>query len=212
MSAEDEAVYKSMMQSLTDPAAAEANRKKAERSRRWTEGTGIVHYHIVGVFQGRANVVGDSNWIGYADVTDRVVVDLDWKLSDGLVVGTPVIQNATSVVTNPRNYEPKCLPPILKGAYEHYELLGMKPGLAGQLEVQVATSYPVVEVAQFCTGKRKAIPAKREQRPEEFGVLSPLMLDMQLPDSDTLRVSPDKNSLIAKKDGWTWTYTPTVKK
>jgi hypothetical protein len=33
---------------------------------------------------------------------------------------------------------------------------------------------------------------------------------MPLPDSDDLRISKDKKSLIVKKDGWTWTYTPTM--
>jgi hypothetical protein len=33
---------------------------------------------------------------------------------------------------------------------------------------------------------------------------------MPLPDSDDLRVSKDKKSLITKKDGWTWTFTPSI--
>lgn len=47
--------------------------------------------------------------------------------------------------------ELSCLPPVLKGEYEHYELMAIKEGLGGALELQVQTSYPVVEVAQFCT-------------------------------------------------------------
>jgi hypothetical protein len=35
-------------------------------------------------------------------------------------------------------------------------------------------------------------------------------LAMALPDSDDLRVSPDKKSLVTKKDNWTWTYTPSI--
>ncbi len=89
-------------------------------------------------------------------------------------------------------------------------MLGIKDGLAGGLELQVRTSYPVVEVVQFCTGSRKAVPAKTETRPEEFGVVSPVMFGMPLPDSDDLRISPDKKSLIAKKAGWTWTMTPSI--
>jgi hypothetical protein len=216
MSPEEEAIYKSMIkQSMgagADTDAAMQAGKNAESSRRWTEGKGIVHYHIVGEFKGPANVVGDPNWTAFADVTDRVVVDLDWKLADLALVGTPVIQNAKSTVMNPRNYEPTCLPPILNGEYEHFALLGIRPGLSGQLELQVQTSYPRALVAQDCTGKRISIPASRNVHPEEFGVLSPVMLTMQLPDSGELRVSPDGKSLIAKKNGWTWTYTPSVKK
>jgi hypothetical protein len=38
------------------------------------------------------------------------------------------------------------------------------------------------------------------------------MLGMALPDSDNLSISPDKKSMIQKKAGWTWTFTPSVKK
>jgi hypothetical protein len=218
MTPEEEAVYKAMMQQSmgadadANMGAAEASRKQVESSRRWTEGKGIVHYHIVGEYQARTNVVGGGGAIGYGDVTDRVVIDLDWKLSAAQLVGTPVIQNAKSTVKNLRDYEPKCLPPILNGEYEHYQLLSLKPGLSGQLEAQVVTTYPPVQVVQFCTGKRKVVPAARDERPEEFLIHSPVMLTMALPDSEELSVSPDKKSLIVKKDGWTWTYTPSVKK
>ena len=36
MSAEDEAIYRSMMQNIMDPAAMEESRRKAAASRRWT--------------------------------------------------------------------------------------------------------------------------------------------------------------------------------
>ena len=39
---------------------------------------------------------------------------------------------------------------------------------------------------------------------------SPVMFGMPLPDSDNLRISKDKKSLIHKKNGWTWTFTPTL--
>jgi hypothetical protein len=35
------------------------------------------------------------------------------------------------------------------------------------------------------------------------------MFVMPLPDSDDLRISQDKKSLVHKKGGWTWTLTPT---
>ncbi len=49
---------------------------------------------------------------------------------------------------------------MLKGDYEHYEVLSIKEDLSGSLELQVQTTYPVVEVAQFCTASRKAMPGK----------------------------------------------------
>jgi len=99
---------------------------------------------------------------------------------------------------------------VLKGEYEHFELLEIKNGMAGALELQVRTSYPAAEVAQFCTGKYKPVPASVNTRPEDFVVPLPVMMAMPLPDSDDLRISPDKKSLIVKKSGWTWTFTPTL--
>ncbi len=188
---------------------ASAQQMDMDAMMRWSSAE-VVLYHIVGVYQAQTNVVGGSNWIGYADVTDRVVIDLKWKLTESKLVGTPSFLNEKSVVKNLRNPEPKCLPPVLKGEYEHYELLGIKDGLAGALELQVRTAFPAAEVAQFCTGSYKSIPASINTRPEDFVVPSPVMMAMPLPDSDDLRVSPDKKSLITKKGGWTWTFTPTL--
>jgi hypothetical protein len=47
-----------------------------------------------------------------------------------------------------RNFEPECLPPVLKGEYEHYAILGIKESGDGNLELQVQTTYPGAEVAQ----------------------------------------------------------------
>ena len=170
----------------------------------------LVRYHVVGVYQGQPHIASDG--AGRADVTDRVVIDFTWKLSEMKLVDQPTFQNTKSTTTNPHDYEPKCLPPVLKGEYEHFELLGIKDGLSGALQLQVRTTYPVVEVAQFCTASRKAVPAKQNTRPENFVVVSPVSFAMPLPDSDDLRISPDKKSLIVKKAGWTWTYTPSIVK
>ena len=213
MSAQEEAVYRDMIkQSGLDPEAMMAASKQMEASRTWTEAKGgLVHYHIEGRFQGRANVVGGSTWIGYADVTDRVVIELDWKLGESMLVGTPVIQNFKATARNFRNPEPTCLPPILHGDYEHFELLGLKNGLAGALELQVRTDYPVVDVAQMCTGSRAKVPASSPTRPEELVVPSPMLLTAGIADSDNLSLSKDRKSLIHKQAGWTWTFTPSVK-
>jgi len=191
-------------------APAQAQQMDMDAMMRWGAAD-LVHYHIVGAYQAKTDVVGDANEVGHADVTDRVVIELDWKLSESKLVGAPKILNEKSTVNNLRNAEPKCLPPILKGEYEHYELLGIKDGLGGALELQVQTSYPAAEVVQFCTGSRKTAAASRKLRPEDFAVPSPVMLAMPLPDSDSLRASADKKSLVQKKDGWIWTFTPSIK-
>ena len=170
----------------------------------------LIRYHVVGVYQGVPTVSGDGAAV--ADVTDRVVYDFSWKLSEMKLIGKPTFQNFKTTVAKPRDRDGKCAPPVLKGDYEHYDVLGIKDGLSGSLEIQVQTTYPVVDVPQMCTGKPKAVPAKNDIRPEQFVVVSPVSFGMPLPDSDDLRISTDKKSLIAKKNGWTWTYTPAITK
>ena len=187
--------------------SANAQKMDMDAMMKWATAD-VVRYHIVGEYQARTYIASDGS--GQADITDRVVIDLTWKLSEAKLVGSPTFQNARTVVANLSDREPKCLPPVLEGEYEHYELLGIKEGLSGMLELQVRTTYPVVEVAQFCTAGRKAVPAKTDTRPENFVVISPVMFGMPLPDSDNLRISKDKKSLITKKNGWTWTFTPSI--
>jgi hypothetical protein len=110
-----------------------------------------------------------------------VVIDFTWKLSEMNLVGAPTFQNTKTTLGKFSDREPTCLPPVLKGEYEHFELLGIKEGLSGALELQVKTT-----------------------------VVSRVSFAMPLPYSDALRVSPDKKSLVAKKNGWTWTYTPSI--
>ena len=193
--------------SLLGSSAVQAQQMDMDAMMKWGAAD-VIRYHVVGVYQGKPHIASDG--AGRADVSDRVVIDFTWKLSEMKLVGAPAFQNTKTTLTNPSDYEPKCLPPVLKGEYEHYEVLGIKEGLAGGLELQVQTKYPVVEIAQFCTASRKAVPAKVNTRPEEFTVVSPVTFGMPLSDSDSLRISGDKKSLVAKKDGWTWTYTPSI--
>lgn len=168
----------------------------------------IIRYQITGIYKDSPGVSSDR--AGRGDVSDRVEIVLKWDLAQSKMVGTPTIKNSPSTVTNLRDAEPKCLPPIMKGPYEHFELLSLKEGMGGALEMQVKTTYPVVEVAQSCRASRKTVPAKVNQRPEEFVVPSPVMFAMPLPKSDSLSATPDKKSFIIKKSGWTWTVTPSI--
>jgi hypothetical protein len=187
--------------------AAHSQQMDMEAMAKWGAAD-LLRYHIVGVYRGETHIAGDGS--GLADVNDRVVIDLSWKLSEQKLVGPPTFQNAKSTALNPRDRERGCLPPVLKDDYEHYELLSIKEGVGGALELQVRTSYPVVESAQSCTASRKAVPAKVSTRTEDFALPSPVMFAMPLPKSDELAVSPDKKSFIVKRKGWTWTITPNM--
>jgi hypothetical protein len=151
----------------------------------------LVRYHIVGVYKSQTYIASDGS--GQADIADRVVIDLSWKLSEAKLVGQPTFQNTKSTATNLRDREPSCLPPVLKGDYEHYDLLSVKNGLAGSIELQGRTTYPAVDVAQSCTASRKTVTGKVVARPEDFGVPSPVMFGMPLPPSNELAISRTRN-------------------
>lgn len=214
MTPEEQAVYDQMMkQAGIDPATMKQAQASVDSSRRWSEGRGgLVHYHIVGVFKGAPDVIGDVNWIGYADVIDRVEIDLEWKLDEARMVGVPLIRNFKSSLSKLRNWEPKCQPPVLNGEYEHFELTGIKPGLGGALALQVQTKYPAAKVIQNCTGSAKAVAGSVSRRPQEFVILSPVLFDSAPGGKGGVRVSADRKSLVSSKGGWTWTYTPSVRK
>jgi hypothetical protein len=193
--------------SFAGPTPVQAQQVDMDAMMKWGAAD-LVRYHIVGVYQGQPHIASDGS--GRADVSDRVVIDLTWQMSESKPVGKPSFQNTRSTVTNPRDREAACLAPVLKGDYEHYELLGVEAGLGGVLALKVQTTYPVVEVAQSCTASRKAVPAKTVTRQDDFGIVSPVTFAMPIPDSDDLRISKDKKSFIVKKAGWTWTLTPTL--
>jgi hypothetical protein len=188
-------------------SAVHAQQMDMDAMMKWASAD-VIRYHVVGVYQDRTYIASDGS--GQADVTDGLVIDFTWKLSESKLVGKPTFQNTKTSVKNVADREPKCLAPILKGDYEHYDVLSIKEGMANALELQVRTTYPQVDVVQFCTGSRKAVPAKTETRPEELAVLSPVMFGLPLPDSGDLRISPDKKSFILRKAGWTWTIMPSI--
>jgi hypothetical protein len=167
----------------------------------------MVKYHIVGVYQDATFIASDG--AGQADVTDRVIIDLNWKMSQQTIVGTPAIQNFKSTAVNVRDRGSQCLAPVLKGEYEHYELLSVKMGLGGALDFTARTTYPVVDVAYRCTAGRKPVPAEVKTTPKDFSLPSPVLLAMGVPNKDEFSIGPDKASFVVKKDGWTWTITPT---
>jgi hypothetical protein len=208
MTPEQEKAYRDMIAaSGANPDDVMGAARQVDDSRKWTGGP--IDYHAVGVYSGKPQITSDpGKGSGVADVTDQVILDFKWDLAASGLVGTPKIQNSKSALKNPRDLEPKCLPPVLKGEYEHADVLSVKNGLGGALELDIRTTYPVVEVVQFCTGARKAIPGAAKTRRAELVVPSPMTFGMKLPASSKVTISPDRKSLICKDADWTWTFTP----
>jgi hypothetical protein len=170
-----------------------------------------IFYHVDGTFSGKA-LISDPNGGAWADVTDRVAIDLEWDLRNGTLAHVLKIENFATKAANLRQGEPKCAPPVPRGEYEHWTVLEIATGPTGQPEMKVETTIPDVDVPQFCTGKLKRWKGRKSVRPEELLVVSPVMLTMPHGASKDVRISDDKKSIVTTKNGWTWTFTPSVTK
>ena len=177
---------------------------------KWTKAK-TIFYRLEGSYSAKT-LISEPNGGAWADVTDRVAVDFEWDLRNMKLVRVVRLENAPSKASNVRQMEPTCAPPLPRGAYEHWTVLEVASGLSGQLEMKVETTIPDVDTPQFCTGKPKAFKGRKNVRPEEVSVLSPIFLGMPLGASSDVKVSDDRKSLVMKKDGWTWTFTPSLTK
>jgi hypothetical protein len=167
-------------------------------------------WHIVGRYEGDPSISSDGQ--GIAHVTDVIEVDvtLAWQ-NDNAIVGVPKVKNAPSVVTGPHDREPKCLAPVLKGAFDYVTLEAVTPGLIGGLHLKMTRTFPDVVVSQVCSSTKLA-PAKKTTEEKELFIPQPTLLAMGMSDQN-VALSPDKKSLILKNvsgfTGWVWTLTPT---
>ena len=168
-----------------------------------------VRFHIVGAYQAPTPIAfGETT--GQADVTDGVVVDLDWDLKANAILGTARFQNTKSVAKNPRNPDPNCPAPTPQGEYEHMDATGVRSS-AGVVELVGTTSFPLIDVTD-CQGSRvkKTVAAKQAPALAYIPIPAPTMLAMPTGATGKFSVSADRKSFTVKVDGWNWTYTPSL--
>lgn len=188
-------------------APAGAQQMDMQAMQRWGSAK-VVYYAVEGSHSGAAAMTATMG--GMADVVDRVSMTLEWNLSEMKLLKVTSLRNYPSEVKNLRDREPKCLPPVLKGSYEHATFLEAVNGLGGAIDLKVERSYPAVDVAQSCTASRKFIPAEKKTSVESMAVPSPVMMAMGMPSSPQLSYSADKKSMIVRNGNWTWTFTPST--
>jgi hypothetical protein len=190
-------------------APAVAQQPDMDAMQKWMSAKNVT-WHIVGKYDGEAAISSDGQ--GLAHVTDAIEADvtLAW-LNDNSIVGTPTIKNAPSVVSAPRDREPKCVAPVLKGEFDYATLDAVTPGLAGGLHFKMTRTFPDVTVSQVCSSTKLA-RAKKTTNEEELFIPQPTILAMGLADKN-ISVSPDRKSVVIKNApgfaGWVWTLTPT---
>jgi hypothetical protein len=188
--------------------SASAQKMDQAAMARWG-GAKSIHYTVEGVYAGEMPVTPTMG--GLADVVDRASFNLEWNLAEMKLLSVSPIRNGTAEVSKLRDREPKCLPPVLKGPLEH-TVLEVGSGLGGAIDLKVERNYPTVEVAQFCTASRKAVPASKKVEVVSMMVPSPVIMAMGAPVTKELSYTPDGKSMIVKQGNWSWTFTPSLTK
>lgn len=186
---------------------AGAQQMDMQAMQRWGSAK-LVYYAVEGVHSGAAPMTATMG--GVADVIDRVSMTFEWSLTEAKLLKLTSLKNYPSEVKNLRDREAKCLPPVLKGAYELATILEAVNGLGGALDVKIERSYPAVDVAQFCTASRKPVPAEKKTNVQSMAVPSPVIMAMGASPTEKLSYSADRKSMIVKDGNWTWTFTPSV--
>lgn len=192
---------------VTPIVPAAAQQMDMQAMERWANAK-VVYYAVEGVHSGPASMTATMG--GMADVVDRVSITFEWNLSEMQLIKVTSLKNTPSEVSNLRDREPKCLPPVLKGTYEQATVLEVAQGVGGTIDMKIERSFPAVDVAQFCTASRKSIPAEKKTDVEPMPVPSPMLLAMGAPSSAELSYSADKKSMIYRKGNWAWTFTPST--
>lgn len=174
----------------------------------WMDAT-VIHWSVVGDYDGEDLILNVST-SGYASVKDHVEIGFDYSSDgNGGLVGTPTLSNSSTQMGALRNGADGCRAPTVTGKYEHSTIETLEDGFGGQLIMTVRTDYPAGAVAVYCTGDDQASPARSSTDQQEFFVPAIALLFMGDQDAGgEMQVTKDKKSIIFKRDGWTYTYTP----
>jgi hypothetical protein len=189
------------------PAGAHAQQAEMSAIAKWTAAK-VVHYRMAGVFHGDENVADDEP-AATATVSDRLVLEFDWDVAAGKVVGEPTIQNADSTLKDLRNIAPTCPAPELKGVYEHFTAKAVT-GTGGPIEVTGTRSFPEAIVTAGCHGvwERRTVRAREADTTLRLVVPAPMMVATPPGTNPKVTISDDKASFTMTEGPWTWTYTP----
>jgi hypothetical protein len=171
----------------------------------------VVHYHIEAVHQGWTQVVDDQSSQG--DVTDRLILDFDYKLQEHKFVGPARFQNVKTITKALGNSSPPCLAPILKGDFEYLDVKEVVlSGGDSQVIVKGTRSFPAGQAATQCPINTALNPVAAKQVPAEarLSLQLPVVLFMGAASTSDIKIAPDKKSFAQTAPPWVWTVTPTI--
>ena len=153
-----------------------------------------VKYKVVGIFQRDNQFIGGS---AVADVLEQVEFEFAWPLEEG--AQPKVLPNIPTKVDHLRDGSAVCPAPILKSAYEHFDLksitvIGSMFALVGERRTPDMDEYVG---GGGCKGTHAVQGQVRE---EQLLVTVP----------PELLAGPVVKGQVLKQheQGWTWTFTP----
>lgn len=188
------------------PALAEFDQ---EILMKWAAAT-KVRYEIVGEFDKAGVLIINEGTNGYADVVDRVELQLIYDQTGAGLVGAPTVTNFPSESRNVRNGAEGCTPPEVTAPYEHYTILKVENGYGGALHLTTTRTHAAGKVTAVCTGKSHAVPAKVIEELEQFAVPAATLLALAPGDGGSnIETFPQSDTIVVKDNGWTWTYKLT---
>jgi len=171
----------------------------------------VIRFQVEGVHKARTGVVfGD--YVGKADVTDRMTVEYGFDNKKGKIVGEPKIADFPSGATNIKADGTNCPPPQLKGAYEHFKMV--KFAVSGtQLQITGNRIFPAASVSQYpASCAMKAVPGGTVEKFLFVAIMDARLLGMPMPAGNKNQgwAADRKSFTLAGAENWSWTYRPTV--
>lgn len=175
----------------------------------------IVHYEVTGEINDKHVQLPPTDADLYGDVTDKVTLSFDWDKNKMALVGPVTFKNLPATVTNLVAIQKGCPVGSLNGPYEHFDIVEVKASTQspGALELIGRRVHPDTMVTQACGSKPTLFKGAIKPRTEFIAPVDPMILAVGNGPAKTIRVTPDKKSIVmtALNNHWTWTFTPTPK-
>lgn len=180
--------------------------------KRWT-GVSAIRYEATGVVTDRHVQIPPTDADIYADVTEKVTLFFVWDSKKKAFIGEPRFKNHPAAVTNLEGMEKDCPTGSINGAYEHFDIISMKPNGQGAIELIGERRHPETLVAESCGAGRRKYAGAVKPASQYIAPPDPIMLAYRslMPKEGPMRFSADGASIItsAQNNNWVWTFTPT---
>jgi hypothetical protein len=173
-----------------------------------------VHFEVTGIVTDPHVQLPADDADQYGDIVEKVTLSFDWDVENRTILGTPKFENYPATVSSLVGMGPECPTGEMKGPYEHFDIVELKPNGAGAIELVAVRKHPETAVAESCGTGRRTYPAA--DRPVSTWIAPPdlrgLVIAAMVPTQTGIKFTPDGKSILqtAQNNNWVWSFTPTV--